>query len=131
MVTGRNGKSSRNYSRYYQCGTYHRNGPTLCKRNSVPKDKLESAVIDCLIREFSLLSFPGSLEDEIRRCSGDQNREATFQLSRIDDDIKHTIKRIDMAKNEKILPDANPYIAQYISELELELEKLKSERFIS
>ncbi|HWQ88813.1 MAG TPA: recombinase family protein [Desulfitobacteriaceae bacterium] len=128
MVTGRNGKSSRNYSRYYQCGTYHRNGPTLCKRNSVPKDKLESAVIDCLIREFSLLSFPGSLEDEIRRYSGDQNREATFQLSRIDDDIKHTTKRIDMAKNEKILPDANPYIAQYISELELELEKLKSER---
>lgn len=33
-----------------------------------------------------------------------------------------------MAKEEKILPDANPYVAQYMSELERELEKLYTER---
>lgn len=128
MVSGRNGKSSRNYSRYYLCGTYHRNGSTLCKRNSIPKDKIESAVIDCLIREFSLLSFSGSLEDEFRRYGSFQNRENIFQLARIDDDIKHAIKRINLAKTEKVLPDSNPYVAQYISELEKELDKLKAER---
>lgn len=35
-----------------------------------------------------------------------------------------------MAKNENIIPDANPYLAQYISELNKDLEKLKSERVL-
>lgn len=128
MVSGRNGKSSRNYSRYYLCGTYHRNGATLCKRNSIPKDKLEDAVINLLIREFSLLCFPGSLEDESRRFGGYQNRENVFQLARIDDDINHASKRITMAKEERVTPNSSPYVAQYISDLEKELEKLSSER---
>lgn len=124
MVSGRNGKSSRNYIRYYHCGTYHRNGSLACKRNSVPKDKLESAVINNLIREFSLLSFPGSLEDEIRRYNYDQNRELQFQLSRINDDIKHLTSRISMAKDDANMPEENPFLIQYIAQLEKELKNL-------
>jgi site-specific DNA recombinase len=128
MVTGRNAQSSRSYSRYYHCGTYARNGTKACKRNSVPKDKIENALINCLIKEFSLLSFPGSLEDEIRRYVDYQNREVTSQLARIDDDLKHLTKRIDIAKDEKVLPDNSMYIAQYVAELNKEVEKLTSER---
>lgn len=128
MVTGRNAQSSRSYSRYYHCGTYARNGSKACKRNSVPKDKIENALINCLIKEFSLLLFPGSLEDEVRRFVSYQNRDVTFQVARIDDDLKHLTKRINIAKQEKCLPDNSMYIAQYVAELQKEVEKLTSER---
>ncbi|MHB8125990.1 MAG: hypothetical protein ACYDEJ_10190 [Desulfitobacteriaceae bacterium] len=67
------------------------------------------------------------MEEELRRFGGYQNRENTFQLARIDEDINHASKRITLAKEEKVTPNASPYVAQY-SDLEKELEKLSSER---
>jgi site-specific DNA recombinase len=126
MVTGANSRKNRGHTRYYHCGTYHRKGSKACKRNSVSKEKIEAAVLTCLIREFSLLSFPGSLEDEVRRHVDNQNRDITFQLARIDDDIKHLNRRIEIARKEKISSDAK-FAAHYIKEMEGEIEKLTRE----
>ncbi|NPV89878.1 MAG: recombinase family protein [Firmicutes bacterium] len=128
MVTGSNSKRTRGYTRYYHCGTYHRKGSKTCKRNSVSKDKLETAVLNCLIREFTLLSFPESLEEEIRRYVEYQNRDITFQLARLDDEIKHLNRRIDLAKSETGSVELGNYVAQYIGELKRDLQKLKRER---
>ncbi|GBF32891.1 resolvase domain protein [Desulfocucumis palustris] len=127
MVTGANSRKNRGHTRYYHCGTYHRKGSKACKRNSVIKYKIEAAVLNCLTREFSLLSFPGSIEDEIRRYMDYQNREITFQLARIDDDIKHLNRRIEIARKEKT-SYGTKYVAQYIKEMEGEIEKLTRER---
>ncbi|MCR3923301.1 MAG: recombinase family protein [Firmicutes bacterium] len=127
MVTGTNSRSSRGHARYYHCGTYHRQGTKACKRNGISKDKIELAVMNTLIREFSLLAFPGSLEDEIQRYLDYQNREVRFQLARIEDDLKHVTRRIDLAKKESE-EGQRGFVLQYIKELEGDIETLKSEK---
>lgn len=89
---------------------------------------METAVINSIIREFSLLSFPGSLEDEIRRHIDYQNREITFQLARIDDELKHLNKRLDTLRREKGDEHAAKYLAQYTNQIKQNIEKLTLER---
>ncbi|MDW7682906.1 MAG: recombinase family protein [Bacillota bacterium] len=126
MVTGSNNRNSRGRNRYYHCGTYHRKGIKACKRNGVTKEKIEVASLNGLIREFSLLTFPGSLEDEIRRHIEYQNREITFQLARIEDDLKHLHKRMEMAKMEK--GSERDYALHYVSEMEEEVKELEKKK---
>ncbi len=126
MVTGSNGKNTRGHTRYYHCGTYHRKGSKACKRNGVPKEKIEIAVINSLIREFSMLSYPGSLEEEIKRYSDYQNREAKFKLARLTDDIDYLTRRIEITNREDIKP--NKLMAEYLDDLESELQKLQKEK---
>jgi DNA invertase Pin-like site-specific DNA recombinase/chorismate mutase len=128
MVTGTNSKNSRGKTKYYHCGTYHQKGKTACKRNQVFKEPIENAVINALIREFSILSFPGGLEDEIRRYVDYKNRESTFQISRLDNDIKHLKKRIELARQEAEAKPENSFLEAYISELEKELTQHKQEQ---
>jgi len=128
MVTGSNSKSSRGHTRYYHCGTYQRKGSNACKRNGVSKEKIETAVLNSLIREFSLLSYQGSLEDEIRRHIDYQNREITFQLALIEDEINHLNRRITLAKAETKSGEAGKYLSQYISELKDEIKKQDQQR---
>lgn len=128
MVTGSNGKNTRGNTRYYHCGTYHRKGAKACKRNGIAKEKIESAVLNTLIREFSLLSYAGSLEDEITRFVETQNRETTFQLARIEDDLKHSRRRLELAGEERKSVSQGKYLPQYVHELESEIENLERDK---
>ncbi len=127
MVTGSNSRNSRGNTRYYHCGTYHRKGSKACKRNGISKDAIEAAVLNALVREFSLLAFPGSLEGEIQKYLDYQNREISFQLARIDDDLKHLKRRIDLAAKESE-SKKQEFVAQYVIELESEQKKLDRSR---
>lgn len=127
MVTGTNSRSSRGNTRYYHCGTYHRKGSKACKRNGVSKESIEAAVLSAIIREFSLLAFPGSLEGEIERYLDYQNRETSFQLARIDDDLKHLKKRIELATKESESKQRE-FVTEYIAELQTEYERLERAR---
>jgi DNA invertase Pin-like site-specific DNA recombinase len=127
MVTGTNSRSSRGNTRYYHCGTYHRKGTKACKRNGISKDTIDAAVINTMVREFSLLTFPGSLEGEIERYLDYQNREISFQIARIDDDLKHLKKRIDLATKES-QSKQREFIATYVTEMQTDYEKLERTR---
>jgi Site-specific recombinases, DNA invertase Pin homologs len=128
MITGSNSKYSRGKTRYYFCGTYNRKGAGTCKRNQVFKEDIENAVINALVREFSILSYPGSLEEEIRKYVESVNRETTFNISRIDDEIKHINKRIQLMKSEMENYKNKQYLDDYIMELESDIERLQNEK---
>lgn len=127
MVTGSSSKSTRLTTRYYHCGTYHRKGSKSCERNGVNKEKIDTAVINILIREFSLLSYTGALEDEINKYFDSQNREILFQIARIDDDIKHLQKRIEIAEKEQYT-GTKAHISGYIKELKTEIKALQEQK---
>lgn len=124
MVTGCNSKSSRGKTRYYQCGTYHRKGSKACKRNGIYKEKIEGSVINVLIREFSLLGYSGSLEEEIRKYYENQNREILFQLARTEDEAKYLDKRIQISEKEKKETSDNKYLDDFIKEMKAQLKDL-------
>lgn len=128
MVTGSNSKSSRGKSRYYVCGTYHRKGPKACKRNIIYKDLIEDSVINTLIREFSILAYPESLEEEIRKYQKYKNRENQFELARIDDDIQRLLRRLEAANNDVNKNENIGFFTDYISQLENDISQLKDEK---
>jgi DNA invertase Pin-like site-specific DNA recombinase len=128
MVTGSNGKSSRGKTRYYHCGTYHRKGSKSCKRNAVYKEKIESAVINALIREFSILSFPGSLEDELNRYNEYKSRDIQYQIARLDDELKRLQQRLETASKEKNIDEDNKYFNEYINQLKSDVSNIESQK---
>lgn len=127
MVTGSSSKSSRGTTRYYHCGTYHRKGSKSCKRNGVNKEKIDTAVINTLMREFSLLGYTGVLEDEINKYFDNQNREVLFQIARIDDEIKYLQKRLDIAQKEESVVSKSQ-IDGYIKEVKSDISSLQNEK---
>lgn len=80
------------------------------------------------ISSHSILSFPGGLEDEIRKYIDYKNRESTFLISRLDNDIKHLEKRIELAKQEIEAKPENSFLESYISDLKMELVQYKQEQ---
>lgn len=128
MVTGSNSKSSRGKRRYYQCGTYHRKGSSACHRNAIYKDPVETSVINALIREFSILSYPESLEEEIQKYSDYKNRNKLFHSSRIDDEIQRIIRRLGAAKKEVGDTGGGQYLNDYIKQLKQDINNLEKEK---
>lgn len=128
MITGSNNKNSRGKTRYYHCGTYHRKGKNACNRNQVYKEPIEAAVLNTLIREFSILSYPGSIEEEIRKYVDYTNRENIFSIARIDDEIKHIKKRIELAKTEGKSYNSPSYLEEYISQMDADIIKLTNDK---
>lgn len=128
MVTGSNSKNARGKTRYYHCGTYHRKGPKACNRNIVYKDKIESALINTLIREFSILCYPGSLEEEIKKHYEYRNRDILFQLTRTEDEIIRQRQRMETALKERFPGEQNKYFKEYITQLKDDITNLENER---
>lgn len=127
MVTGSNSKSSRGKTRYYQCGTYHRKGVNACHRNAIYKDAIETSVINALIREFSILSYPESLEEEVRKYLDYKNRDRNFQVARIKDEIARIQRRLDAAIKEKGINEKSQYLNDYIKQMKKEITDLQKE----
>lgn len=128
MVTGSNSKSARGKTRYYQCGSYHRKGSRACHRNAVYKEKVETAVINTLVREFSILSYPESLEEEIKKYTEYKNRDKLFQIARIEDEILRLKRRIDAAKKDSGELDSGHFLGEYIKQLKQDLSNLEKEK---
>ena len=128
MVTGSSKKGSRGKSRYYHCGTYHRKGSKSCNRNGVYKELIDNAVVNTLIREFTLLNYTGSLEDEIHKHYNNQNRELLFQLARVDDEINHLQKRIDSVSKNNLNDDPGRNLSSYIKEMKSEISNLQKQK---
>lgn len=127
MVCGRNSIKNRGYSMYYFCGTYDRKGKDACERGQVIKTKIEKAVIDTLIREFSILSFPGTLEHEVKRFQEEKFREYEHELNLIRGDRRHLEQKIKIASSESITEETSHSFTQYISQLEQELESVNKQ----
>lgn len=84
--------------------------------------------MNSLIKEFTILGYPGSLEEEIRKYTESENRETSFNIARIDDNIKYLTRRIQLAISEKSSASSPQYLEEYIHEMEIDLEKLQSEK---
>lgn len=128
MVTGSNSKSSRGKTRYYICGLYQRKGKKACNRNIVYKDKIENAVISSLVREFSILSYPGSLEEELSKFNEYKNRDTKYQIARLDDEINRVQNRIVSAMKDKLFGEESKYYKDYLKQLNDDLNNLKKQR---
>lgn len=76
------------------------------------------------------MSYQGSLEDEIRRYNDYQNRDTTFQLSRINDEINHLKRRATLAQEESKSGKGDKYLTQYIAELNEEVKRLEQQQEI-
>lgn len=127
MISSRNSMKGRGYTMSYICGTYNRKGKDACQRNPVSKVKIEKAVIDTLIREFSMLCYPDNLEYEVKKYQEERNREAVYKLSILKADICHIKRKTELATNENISGNPGQYFSQYIYELKVELEKLQEQ----
>ena len=99
-----------------------------CNRNGIYKEKIESAVITALFREFSLLGYPGSIEEEIRKYYDYKNREIVFQLARIDDEVNHIKKRIELTMKEKETSENKRLFSGFIKEMKPELDALEKQK---
>lgn len=128
MVTGSNSKSARDKTRYYQCGTYHRKGSKACHRNALYKDKVETTVTNALIREFSILSYPESLEEEIRKYTDDKNRDRLYQVARIEDELLRLNRRLDASKKEASSISEGRFLNDYIKQMKEEIDQLLQEK---
>lgn len=128
MVAGLNSKSSRGKTRFYICGTYHRKGTKACNRNNIYKEDIEKAVINILVREFSLLGYPGAIEEEVRKYYEHQNREILFQIARIDDEIVHVSKRIKMLESENSDQSKKKFLIDLIKDMKSELGGLQKQK---
>jgi hypothetical protein len=130
MVTGRNSLKSRGYSMTYFCGTYDRKGRGACERNSVSKQKLENAVVNTLIREFSILCIPGNLERAMEDYFEESHRDYDHRLAVMKVDIQHLERKLTFASNETAAGqsgDTGHIISQYIQSIESDLDILKAE----
>ena len=110
----------------YICGTYNRKGKDACQRNPVSKVKIEKAVINTLIREFSLLCYPDNLEYEVKKYMEERNREAVYKLSILKADICHIKRKIELATNANISGNSGQYFSQYLYEVKESLKNYKS-----
>lgn len=128
MVTGSNSKSSRGKTRYYICGMYQRKGKSACNRYIIYKEKIENAIINSLIREFSILSYPGSLEEELNKFNEYKSRDVKYQIARLDDEIDRIQNRIGSALKDKPIGDDNKYYTDYIKQLNDDSNNLKKQR---
>lgn len=127
MVTGSNSKSARGKTRYYQCGTYHRKGVNACHRNAIYKDRIETPVLNALIREFSILSYPESLEEEVRKYSDYRNKDKDFQIARTKDEISRIQRRLDAAMKGSRNSGKGQYLNDYIKQMKKEIHDLQKE----
>lgn len=130
LITGQNSTKCRGYTRYYFCGTYNRKGKNACHRHPVAKDKIEKAIIDALIREFSMLCYPEALEYETKKFLEEKNREYEHKLSTLRADIRHLKRKIEVASNEEVSAEKGMVFSQYILQLQLELEDMEEQERI-
>jgi len=71
-----------------------------------------------MIREFSVLGYPGSLEEEIRKYIDFKNRDILFDIAKTEDEIKYLRKRIQLASTENTNNVKEKYLSEYIEEIE-------------
>jgi hypothetical protein len=87
---------------------------------------LEAAVLNTLLREFSILGYPRSLEEEIRKYIDFKNREYYFSFAKTEDEIRYIRKRIDLATTECKVDISKQYLKDYIEEMELDIVNLQN-----
>lgn len=129
MVGGQSGGrgKTKNVRRYYLCGLYHRKGKTACKFKSFNKKKIESSIINVLLKEFTLLNIDRVLDEEIAKYISEKNKEKQFRLNSISQEIELTKMRIDILSNDLEVTEDKNKIKQYIEDLKQNLTSLKKE----
>ncbi|OPX92131.1 MAG: Recombinase [Pelotomaculum sp. PtaB.Bin013] len=130
MVSGQGGGRGgyRNIRRYYVCGAYQRKGNTVCQFQAFKKDYLEDLVIDTLIKEFIILSLPGTLEEEVKRQLGEKLKNLRFDLQQTENDISFSLRRIELLQKDiDRVPDPGK-LNNYLNELETELQQLNTKK---
>jgi DNA invertase Pin-like site-specific DNA recombinase len=129
MVGGQSGGrgSTRNIRRYYVCGLYQRKGKAACKFKSYNKEKIESLIINAILKEFTYLNISKVLNEELIKFAQEQNKESIYRLNNVTKEIELTRDRIKMLSNDLKVTN-NKQIAEYITDLKKQLDELEQER---
>ena len=110
-----NKKGTKTVRKYYMCSKYQRKGKSACKFKSFSKEKIEAAVTNSLLKEFTFLSIDIVLAEEVMCFSNSMDKELTFKLNNINQQIEFISMRVDLA-NKELLFDKSK-LDKYIDEL--------------
>lgn len=125
MVSSQSGnkKGTKTVRRYYVCGTYQRKGKHACKFKSFNKEKIESSVVNALIKEFTFLSMDKVLNEELTKYSNEKNKENIFQLTNWEKEIELSKMRIEILEKDSAISGINSSYQTYIEDLKSNLAK--------
>jgi DNA invertase Pin-like site-specific DNA recombinase len=119
--------NNKNKRRYYICGKYQRKGKSTCKYKSFNKEKIETAVVNALIKEFTFLSIDKVLEQETTRFCLDKNKENTFKLNSLIQQIELYNMRLDIAEQE-YQRNKDKNMLSYLDDIKNKLSSFQKEK---
>ncbi len=108
--TTRNGVKTRSWS--YACGGYIRHGRSTCSRGAIPKDKLESIVIDAVLKHYEQFRGPDGrtllakaisdlIGGEVEEIEAERRR-VERRLSQLDATIRNLIDSLTPANRSLV-----------------------------